>query len=413
MLSEFQLKNSNTSNPIDFSKGEDILSFENYCGNIARETFYQSEVKVIGLTEDKGKTICQLKLNLSRSPELSQHTIEYLKLTSTEEDIKKFLTSKVQSFFIQFIEQCTNEIKLRKLADVVQIIDLDLSRNQISGRAILFCERKDNGENWDKKSFKRFEKNVQQSLQILSMNQTLISSSGLAFLYKLKNLRELYLDKCKEIKTIQNPEKTACASIRKISLVGTPCEIEENALEKIEAKFPGIEEIDFTQRSLHDREIKKLLGVYDIVTLRTIQNPVVMNCGHMLGMETYAAINHKCPSCRKLQNKKPIWFPASRFEKKEGVWKIKIVDYARSALSDRVYYHACGQLFNEETLEAFKHKWTPNYFTFPCPDCEEPLYNLDRIYVQETPDTVNEDSMNQRTLSSVEIYRNEVPNNIF
>lgn len=245
-------------------------------------------------------------------------------------------------------------------------LHLNLSQNVLSGRSILLC---------DLQKAPLIDPKVLGAIASVDFRQTFISSRGLENMFLLSTVRKICLDFCSEVKTIIENDRKVMPHVQKISMVGTAIFFTQENFHNLIKKFPHLKSFDFTQRISDSQQQTKLLGVLDPITQKTIINPLLLSCGHVLGMDAY----QQHDSCGAIETQTARFTPLMTRIRKDThqQWSAYLIDYKRKKLKKHLYMHQpCGVLFNRETVKKlFKMAFEPEDLDHKlrgknCPVCE-------------------------------------------
>eukprot|EP01124_Arcella_intermedia_P015191 TRINITY_DN21700_c0_g1_i1.p1 TRINITY_DN21700_c0_g1~~TRINITY_DN21700_c0_g1_i1.p1 ORF type:complete len:554 (+),score=137.20 TRINITY_DN21700_c0_g1_i1:433-2094(+) len=251
----------------------------------------------------------------------------------------------------------------------------------------------------------------------LNLTKTNTSPQALGLLFRLRNLRELYLDYCEQI---ISKGRTAFSLLSKddpvpklelLSVIGTSSELSSKWLSDIQAACPLLSKVYFTRK-----KGTKTIGWQDIVLMQTMRIPSLLPCGHIGDKESlkqlgYCSFDRQPFRHHELLELNPKISFLSKDPKNDSNWNAAIVDLQRNLLDAKVYYHSdCGNFFNLSSIKTLFHIEATSLSDSllhelkgkKCPDCSKSLSSLRVCY----PHSAEQDPEDQkfRDLSSFGAY---------
>ncbi len=361
--------------------------------NIAKKNGLAKRMHLIDSEYINLQSVFKLKLKL----DLSHHKeLQPSRNTRNVRDQTVSNNKKVQQYILNLLRE------FKKDDSKFVLTEVDLSRNLISGRALF------------EKSLGRYvlDPFFLENLTEINFSSTNISHDSLKhFSIITKELKNLWLDSCKNITSIPKASPKYISKVQMLSIVDTPCWNTKNVFKygqdcNINHQFPKFSELYITQQT------GKYAGIYDPITDKCAINPRVYSCGDVFGEETEQFFKlsldlrkkkRKCPigKCsKKITSSVELKFPITRITRDHNnkTWIGEVVGYDRKPLplhnshvKGRIYYHPeCGHLFSStffedcygksKTADELIKKVTKD----SCPGCHnlKPL-NLKRIYLSK------------------------------
>ncbi|CRX38837.1 hypothetical protein [Estrella lausannensis] len=292
------------------------------------------------------------------------------------------------------------------------ISKIDLSRNMVSGKSLLWFKFIEGAEEASCGGLQtRVSLPILAQIEELKMDKTWVSSLGLKFACLLKKLKSLSLDFCPRVDSVLNPHVSSIPSLEALSIIGTTMSIGNEEMRNLAAKFPHLTSLEYSQKPSSSALPQKVLGITDPITLSTVIDPVLFECGHLTGRSEADQMGKCYSQCHSkvIGAFKPL---LTRLEKIGDRWQVRLIDFKRRNLSGATFYHdRCGALFTSETVreifDSFKSgESCQSGEELPlCPACiANPLtgmpvpMQLIKVYPEETPLSVDERSQSMATL---------------
>ena len=297
------------------------------------------------------------------------------------------------------------------------VASIDLSRNMVSGKSLLWFECRTNQETMVQTLNTRVKLSILSNIEELKMDRTFVSSLGLKYACLMTHLKFLSLDFCPRVDSVLNPDVSSIPSLEKLSIIGTKMSIGSDEMHNLALKFPHLTSLEFSQKPSSSTAPQKVLGITDPITLSTVIDPILFECGHLTGRKEADRMGKCYSNCEsKVKGEfKPL---LTRLEKQDRHWQVKLIDFKRRDLSDTNFYHdPCGTLFTHETVKEIFQSFdskddTHSTGAIPlCPACiANPLtgtpipMQLVKVYPELTPLNVEEKSQSMETLQQQSVY---------
>jgi len=187
-------------------------------------------------------------------------------------------------------------------------------------------------------------------IENLNLSYTHTSARSLVSLHRLEKLKVLYLDYCPSLSSKGQKnvfslliKRDPIPNLEVVSIVGTSSTLSHKWFSHIEVSCPKLKAVFFTRK-----KGIKVGGLKDIVSGRTMVEPIVLPCGHISDLKVIDK-ERKC-SIDDIEVD-PLECIAINpsichlyFEHNE--WHVEVVDVLRKHLSKRAIYHfSCGTFF--------------------------------------------------------------------
>jgi ubiquitin-conjugating enzyme E2 J2 len=285
--------------------------------------------------------------------------------------------------------------------------EIDLSHTESSMRAIF------NGTNGKGQPIHR-----ENEVEILNLTGTQTSARSLLSLYRLTNLRELYLDHCYELKKSGEKvfsllsKKEKIQALEVLSVVDTSEVLDNNWLTDVGSRCPRLKTVYFTRK-----KGTKALGWQDLILMQTMRNPQLLPCGHIGDKESTVSLSY-CSLDResfRLEELVPLNPSNTKLSKGQSAeWSATVVDACREPLDSKCLYHVpCGEFYNYQSIVTLYNldcgsdhvnldaKFVESLKTKQCIGCKKKLTHL-RVCFPNSAEHLDKPSFD--TLEKISVY---------